>query len=599
MIHPHPPMGPKSPDSPRRAGDVQARFDPTSRLGRRRGPRSSSFRSRVGAWASGGGPLIWLTAGAVSVSLVMVLGLVAVIAVRGLGHFWPAAVVETVYHSQAEGEIRVLGAVRRSETVTPVVLREIGYEIPDEMADELFVRHLFQLGNRDLTGQDFRWFPGPPFTGEWSYPEDVLVLERTEWGNFFGYLRGLQENGHVVAEGEEAWPVLRDRVARARDLRRRIEQIERRGIGSVNIRMERLRLEERAMELQGDEDPQVLAELRARRAALAEEYSVLEAQRLELQQEIQRDAVVAETMDGRLVDIPLERVIRASGPNRMSVTEKGRHYVGKFWEFVSDYPREANTEGGILPAIFGTVIMVLLMSIFVTPVGILAAIYLREYAKQGRFVQFIRVCVNNLAGVPSIVFGVFGLGFFIYFVGGGIDRLFYPEALPAPTFGTPGLLWASLTLALLTLPVVIVATEEGLTRIPRSIREASYAVGSTKAETVWKIVVPMAAPAMMTGLILAVARAAGEVAPLMLVGVVKLAPNLPVDGIAPFLHLERKFMHLGFHIYDVGFQSPNVEAARPLVYATALTLVIIIIALNLTAIAIRQRLREKYRSESD
>jgi len=210
-------------------------------------------------------------------------------------------------------------------------------------------------------------------------------------------------------------------------------------------------------------------------------------------------------------------------------------------------------------------------------------------------IRAIRISVNNLAGVPSIVYGVFGLGFFVYVLGGSIDELFFPEALPAPTFGSPGILWASLTLAILTLPVVIVATEEGLSRVPRTIREGSLALGATKAETLWRTVLPMASPAMMTGLILAVARAAGEVAPLMLVGVVKLAPSLPVDGNFPFVHLERKFMHLGFHIYDVGFQSPNVEAARPLVYATALLLVIIIIALNFFAIRLRNRLREKMR----
>jgi phosphate transport system permease protein len=266
------------------------------------------------------------------------------------------------------------------------------------------------------------------------------------------------------------------------------------------------------------------------------------------------------------------------------------------WDFLSDDPREANTEGGIFPAIFGTVLMVLLMSMLVTPFGVIAAVYLREYAKQGVLTRIIRIAVNNLAGVPAIVYGVFGLGFFVYFLGGNIDALFFPEAQPAPTFGTPGLMWASLTLAILTVPVVIVATEEGLARIPKAIREGSLALGATKAETLWRTVLPMASPAMMTGLILAVARAAGEVAPLMLVGVVKLAPTLPLDGNAPYLHLDRKFMHLGFHIYDVGFQSPNVEAARPLVYATALLLVLVTILLNLAAIAIRNRLRERYRA---
>jgi len=299
--------------------------------------------------------------------------------------------------------------------------------------------------------------------------------------------------------------------------------------------------------------------------------------------------------DGQLIEIPFSKIADVIQPNNMGVFQKIAHYLKKLYEFIVDDPREANTEGGIFPAIFGTVTMVLLMSVMVTPLGIMAAVYMREYAKQGPMIRIIRISVNNLAGVPSIVYGVFGLGFFVYFLGGNIDALFFPEASPAPVFGSPGILWSALTLALLTLPVVIVATEEGLSRVPRTIREGSLALGATKAETLWRTVLPIASPAMMTGLILAVARAAGEVAPLMLVGVVKLAPSLPLDGNYPFLHLEQKFMHLGFHIYDVGFQSPNVEAARPLVYATSLLLVIIIVVLNLFAIRLRNRMREKMR----
>jgi len=278
----------------------------------------------------------------------------------------------------------------------------------------------------------------------------------------------------------------------------------------------------------------------------------------------------------------------------MGVPAKTGFYLGKVWEFVSGDPRESNTEGGVFPAIFGTVMMVMIMSLVVTPLGVLAAFHLREYAKQGPFVSAVRIAVNNLAGVPSIVFGIFGVGFFIYFVGGGIDRWFYPEALPTPTFGTGGILWASLTLALLTVPVVIIATEEGLAAIPGGMREASLALGATKFETTWRVVLPAVSPSILTGLILAMARAAGEVAPLMITGVVKLAPSLPLDGFWPFLHLERKFMHLGFHIYDVGFQSPNVDAARPMVFSTALLLLGVVLLLNLTAILIRNRLRKKY-----
>ena len=312
--------------------------------------------------------------------------------------------------------------------------------------------------------------------------------------------------------------------------------------------------------------------------------------------EMGEDTYELRLANGETITQPVAGVVRAYQPNALDTIGRLAVAGDRLWEFLSAQPREANTEGGVFPAIFGTVLMVLLMTVLVTPLGILAAVYLREYATQGLLTRTIRIAVNNLAGVPSIVYGLFGLGFFVYAVGGSIDQLFYSETLPAPTFGTPGIFWAALTLALLTLPVVIVATEEGLARLPRSLREASFALGATRLQTVFWVVLPAASPALMTGMILAIARAAGEVAPLMLVGVVKLAPVLPVDGNFPYLHLERQFMHLGFHIYDVGLQSPNVEAARPLVYATALLLVMVIVALNLSAIRIRNRLREQYKS---
>jgi phosphate transport system permease protein len=209
----------------------------------------------------------------------------------------------------------------------------------------------------------------------------------------------------------------------------------------------------------------------------------------------------------------------------------------------------------------------------------------------------VRIAINNLAGVPSIVFGIFGLGFFVYFVGGGIDRMFFDRALPTPTFGTGGIIWASLTLALMTVPVVIVATEEALAAVPRGVREGSLACGASKWQTIRYLVLPASAPGIMTGLVLAMARGAGEVAPLMLVGVVALAPNLPLDGMFPFIHLERKFMHLGFHIYNLGFQSPDSEAAKPMVFATTLVLILLVVVLNLFAIVVRNHLRKKYAAD--
>jgi phosphate transport system permease protein len=542
-------------------------------------------------WIKTGSPWIWMTAGAVALSVLAVFFVLWMTAARGLTHFWPKAVLETTFRD-GEQTVRVIGELRDREEVSVRRLQEAGFKI--DSTEPFVERALIKLGNRDVTGQDFRWFP-LPLLGEFRYPSDILTVERHEWGNFYGHLKAVKEGDRIVAEGPQAWPELQARVARAQTLFRDILRIEKYDIGDVNYRLEQLRLRERKLQLQGKLDDAAKADIERQREALQAQFGQLQETLQRLRADIARDVLVAEIADGKLVDVPLAKVADVYQANAMNVGQKIGHYARKFWEFLTDDPREANTEGGIFPAIFGTVAMVLVMSVIVTPFGIMAAVYMREYAKQGPLIRIIRISVNNLAGVPSIVYGVFGLGFFVYVLGGSIDRLFYPEALPAPTFGTPGLLWASLTLAILTLPVVIVATEEGLARVPRSVREGSLALGATKAETLLRTVLPMASPAMMTGLILAVARAAGEVAPLMLVGVVKLAPALPIDGYPPFIHLDRKFMHLGFHIYDVGFQSPNVEAARPLVYATALLLVILIMVLNLTAIKLRNHLREKYR----
>lgn len=262
--------------------------------------------------------------------------------------------------------------------------------------------------------------------------------------------------------------------------------------------------------------------------------------------------------------------------------------------FLSQPPSNNNQSGGIFPALFGTVTMVLLMTLFVTPIGVLSAVYLSEYASQNHFTRLLRIAIYNLAGVPSIVFGVFGLIFFVYILGGGLDALFFADRLPTPTYGTPGLIWVSLTLALLTLPVVIVATEEGLARIPEGYRSGCLALGATQSEMLWRVVLPLTTPAMLTGIILAIARAAGEVAPLMLVGVVKSAPALPIDSTFPFLHLDRNVMHLGYHIFDLGMQSPVGSDVMPVVFAAALVLISLVVTLNLTAIIIRQRLRRRF-----
>jgi phosphate transport system permease protein len=532
-----------------------------------------------------GQSLTWLCAGALSLNLLLAIGLLLLIAVSGLGYFWQKPLVLLTLTDGSQ----VLGEVHEVEERTAAADGSAGTRIR------------LKIGNRDLYGLDFRWIDERDIAAR-SEPTDAVLLERYEWGNFYGTMHELRRGDEVLASGSDAvWAAFAPLHAEKRQQRAALAALERGGIGDVNYQIERLRLAERRLALEGlPTDQQTLraAALVEQRTALEAEYERLAQELFATREQLGAEVLVMRSADGREKAIAVGDIVEALRPNAMSTWGRLRLYGHRVWQFVADDPRESNTEGGIFPAIFGTVMMVFLMSFMVAPFGVLAALYLREYAREGVLVRAVRIAVNNLAGVPSIVFGVFGLGFFVYLIGGSIDQLFFPEALPTPTFGTGGILWASLTLALLTVPVVIVATEEGLAAVPRVVREGSLALGATKFETTWRVVVPAAAPGILTGMILAMARAAGEVAPLMIVGMVKLAPALPIDQHFPFIHLERKFMHLGFHIYDVGFQSPNVEATQPLVFATALLLVLVVMAMNLTAVVVRNRLRRRYASSA-
>ncbi|MGE6109058.1 phosphate ABC transporter permease PstA [Aeromonas sobria] len=546
----------------------------------------------MGKWFKSGAPWIWMTGGAVSLSLVAVLGLLLLIGWRGLVYFWPHPIYEWQVQGADGSKSVLIGEINDRELVPVERLRASGLALAGEDRTDL-TRYLVKTGNREFVGLDFRWLLETDILSR-SQPKELAVLERSTNGNFYGYISSVREDGRVI--DQDLHQVMVRMLDRSNRLSEQANDLQKGKIGSINYQLEKLRLKERKAELDDELTDEVKADLARQRDALNADYQVLEKELFELRRQADRDAIKVRDMRGVEVEMPMSRVLDVVWPNDMSLLGKIGHWFHQIGKFVSGEPREANTEGGVFPAIFGTVFMVILMAIIVTPLGVVAAVYLHEYAGKNGLTKLIRIAVINLAGVPSIVYGVFGLGFFVYTLGGSLDQLFYPEALPSPTFGSPGVIWSALTLAILTLPVVIVSTEEGLARIPSTVRQGSLALGATQAETLWRIVLPMASPAIMTGLILAIARAAGEVAPLMLVGVVKLAPTLPMDGNFPYLHVERKFMHLGFHIYDVGFQSPNVEAARPLVYATSFLLVTVIVGLNLTAIGIRNHLREKFRS---
>lgn len=481
---------------------------------------------------------------------------------------------------------------------------------------------------------------------------------------------------------EQTWAMLPESLREAERRRDEIRSLNKHAVGAVNRRLERARLDWRTVEIlhargrASDERLEQAEQVtKEKQASLQKEYdAILERiHALEAADDeyriIIRDpasgaiAPRAQTEPGQ--PMRLSQIVRAVRTNDLGFTQKLRVYLDRWWEFIAGEPREANTEGGVFPVIFGTVMLTILLSVIVVPLGVVAALYLREYAKQGVVNSAVRIAINNLAGVPSIVYGVFGLGFFCYTLGSYIDNgptntwpvglwwlgaggaigvLFAAAVIasiarPTPgkpatwrdralhgtsialwiiafgivialfantpffsgffpartTFGTKGILWSSLTLALLTLPVVVVATEEAISSVPGSLRQGSYGCGASKWQTIRRIILPSAMPGIMTGMILAIARGAGEVAPLMLVGAVKLAPELPIEPIFPFLHLERSFMHLGFHIYDVGFQSPDAEAARPVVWTTTLLLILVVVALNLAAISLRARMRRRAR----
>ena len=576
-------------------------------------------------------PAVWLSAAGLAVGLFMIAGLLLLVAVKGLAVFWPRDVWLLSVRADDGGTERFAGSLVR-------VAERRG---PDQGG---VVEHHYFTGNKEVYRLAFRRVEAErileraPAHGYW-------VARRAEHGDaIFRPEALLLGDGRRIGAGEAEFDaVLRRELAAGHARRKAILDLEKRRIPALAERLQ----------ASGGGQPEF-------------DRLVGEASRLRAAQEVARLEVrlaSGEARTYRLADL-----LRLHPAADLGTWDKLRVFAAGAIEFLSAEPREANTEGGVFPALFGTFVMTLLMAVLVTPFGVLAAVYLREYARQGLAVRTVRICVNNLAGVPSIVFGVFGLGFFVYGAGGFIDggarqplppaawslcalgalaaigaaswlavvngapvpgqarraagrrRLegalwvagvlllflalascpyfsgFFRERLPAPTYGTGGLLWASLTLALMTLPVVIVATEEALSAVPQGIREAALAAGASRWQMIRRVVLPGALPGMMTGVILAMARGAGEVAPLMITGVVKLAPALPVDGTWPFLHPERKFMHLGFHIYDLGFQSPDAEAAIPMVFATTLLLLLLVLLLNLAAIWVRTRLRRRHQA---
>ncbi|MGK0290205.1 MAG: phosphate transport system permease protein [bacterium] len=519
---------------------------------------------------------VWGTGSALSLILLLATILLSVIVFNGMKSFWISDVAKATLKS---GKI-VMGEITREQ------------KIPNKNQ----LRSQFKIGNRDLYGLDFKWVSHQQIIKK-EFPKDAIVLERMENGNFYGFLKALQ-SPKGIPQGKTLWQQFEHLLDEV--------HVQNEPLLKVNSKIKNLGNQLSSIQAKIKKkdyaNPKKLYPERAtyllQKLEIQKKFEIIVAEQDFIQNHLKKYSATFVDANGRTKQILLHEIVRHYQPNQMNVFDKLWLYLGKIKELFFSDPRESNTEGGLFPAIFGTVMMIFIMSIFSFPMGVIAAVYLREYAKEGVLLKTIRIGVNNLAGIPSIVYGIFGLGFFVYGIGGTIDQIFFPENLPAPTFGTGGILWASLTLALLTVPVVIVATEEALASVPKGMKEASLSLGATKFQTILNISLPMASPGIMTGFILAMARAAGEVAPLMITGVVKLAPSLPLDGNFPFLHLDRKFMHLGFHIYDVGFQSPNAEAAKPMVFVTTLLLILIVLTLSSVSISLRNRMEKKFKNKS-
>ena len=421
-----------------------------------------------------GESFVWFTSMGLSIGLLMVVFLLVLIILNGIRVFWPD---KTALIKLKEGSSE---AINNQPYVAGNILKtqeKLGTRgsIAPEKELQVFI------GNKDIYGMGFK-FINEKEIAEIRHPKELIEIERLEYGDAIGLPLNLQlQGGKTIAASDPKFnEELKKIVNEVRARWNEIQKIEKSQIGSVNRSMEKLNIQKRNLK---SKDPKTLKEIDGSLAKLQAEYEVLAARASQLREKQYVDHLKYKLVSGEEKDLPSGQIVSYFYPNQMSWFQQVGIFMHRLWGFVSEEPREANTEGGIFPAIFGTFVMTLLLSIAVTPFGVLAAIYLREYAKQGVFVRSVRIAVNNLAGVPSIVFGVFGLGFFVYLMGGTIDRLFFSDVLPTPTFGTGGIMWAALTLALMTVPVVIVATEEALAAVPRGTREGSLACGASKWQT--------------------------------------------------------------------------------------------------------------------
>ena len=506
-----------------------------------------------------GDPLVWLCSACVGLLFLLFATLIFICARHGLAAFWAS----DIHQFTLKDGSMVSGSI--------------------QARDQTFGRLLINTGLRDEG--HLVWIDENHIQSR-SKDDQTVLVELANGDEFIGNIAKIDITEHHYTEGDLK-KVLEEQLLAVKQGRAEIASIN----DNIQKKTKEIFRFQRSVEKYQISDPARAGNFREKQESSQLQLDAFQDQLQQTFTRIKGRSLTLLNSEGPR-NVLIMDIRRAYQPNQISVFGKLGLFSSKVFEFFTGSPRGRN--GGLFPAIVGTTLMVFIMSLFCVPLGVATAIYLNEYLRKGLLYNTLHLIVNNLAGAPSIVYGIFGLGFFVHGVGMGLDSLWSSQQ--AHQFGNAGLLWASLIMALVTVPAVIVASEEGLNAVPADLRKGSIALGATRFQTLTRVLLPMASPSILTGLILAITRATGAVTPLIVLGAVQHSSELPIKGSFPFIELDQPFMHLGFHIFHQGFGADYPEAVAPRVYAAMLMLIVLVLGMSLITIFLRNRVRKRFSS---
>ncbi|QDU60065.1 Phosphate transport system permease protein PstA [Planctomycetes bacterium Pan216] len=543
-------------------------------------------------------PMHWLTGGALAMVVLSVGGLLGLLLVHGLFAFWPKPIVRL---SMTDGRAYLGEVLSWNASPTASARRDLIVASRSASDPETIGDMILRVSNRSPS-------PSSSDSGIVRLPRRAIASQTIDpWavaidlgGNvrLFGTPTAFYEQSTLIAdEPARIWPLFETRHREVRQQRRDAQREKDNVLADVDRLLASKRRELAAARARSQASPQAVDDaeeaLAYARSESDKELDRLRERLAQVEASTQRYRMIVKGTDGTTWNLALVDIVRGSAPNQAGFLSAVVTSCERWKEFLTTGAGDSVQQSGIYPAIVGTLAVTMIMTVLVVPVGVMAAFFLREYTRNPTLRFCLRITIRNLAGIPSIVFGVFGLLLFCDTIGPALDALWFADSLPWPTFGKGGLLWAGCTLALLTLPVVIVSTEDAVAVVPSSVRQASYACGASQWQTIQRVILPYALPGIATGTLLAIARAAAAVAPLMLVGAVTMTHGSEGNETFSQLQLDQEFMHLGLHVYNLAFETDDHWTTRPLLYATALVLLVIVISLNMVAIALRSRWRQR------